>query len=1017
MLRAVLVLIIAAALPAAAAAQEPVRVDPMVRVLQLPGVAAELRANAPIVGADQDPASRVLGGTVSVFRDAPGAEPMVGVFVRVQGPATLAALEARGVRVGSVIGRLATARVPLTVLPELETLAGVATVDVARVLTLSHDSSMRAIGLDGLRAQVDGVWSGATGAGVLIGVIDTGLDLTHPDFLDAAGQTRVDAVWVQTQGGNPPPGFNYGRVCERAEIQRVAEGFDSVCPQRDALGHGTHVTGTAAGDGSAVGTGGTAYQYAGVAPAAELLIVNGWFPGFSEDRIVDGLVWLRDRARTMGRPIVVNLSLGGQTGPHDGTLPIEEAIDLLSEPGFIVVSAGGNEGSNGNATPLSPTPNIHARGYADPGSATSWTLEVLPYIPAYRPSIVQMQLWHDGRDPLTVTVVRPDGTAVSAGVGQTVEEDAANGQIFIRNTVQSTHPAFHRAIEIWLSDRGESGQVAAGNWTIRVSAAAAASGSPYDLWIYRDLLASGPVAFGRAGFDNRYVVGSPGTATRAITAGAFASRVCWPRNGGVQSCYTERETVGDLARFSAAGPTRDGRMKPEIVAPGLAVMSAAAGGVGFHFVRVAPDGVHVVAEGTSMATPHVAGAIALLLERRPTLTPEDVKAIFSMAARQDEFTTRVYDGGAGGRPSDWWGFGKLDVRAALALLEGDITVTRLDLTPAASLLPLGASIKLRADTYGSEGEPAFAQIAWSSLEPEVATVNAVGVVQTLGLGHARVVASAGGMADTVAFEVVAAGVLSVQTADAHEAAPAQSRAGSVIGVQALTLSAVGIEAIDVHALAFDFSSGDPAAELALYRDTDQDGQLDPGETRLVAREVEGTGTQRVVLRPPTLRVGVGATVRLIVAVEASGASPIGSRYRVELVPEESRSVALVSGARNAISTSGLLSAEVATTVLGQEQSFSLSENPVRGERLLLNFSERPTELAVYTASGRRVRDLLPALASDQRAVWDLTDDDGRRVTPAVYLLVARVGAEVHRVKLFVLTRSTGGVDQELVHVP
>jgi len=1016
-LRAVLVLIIAAALPAAAAAQERMGMDPMVRMLQQPEVAAELRANAPVVGADADPATRVLGGTVAVFRDAPGAEPMVGVFVRVEGPATLAALEARGVRIGSVIGRLATARVPLAVLPELEALAGVATVDVARVLTLSHDSSMRAIGMDGLRTQVEGVWNGATGEGVLIGVIDTGLDLTHPDFLDAAGQTRVDAVWNQTHSGNAPPGFSYGNVCERDQIQRVAEGFFSVCPQSDDLGHGTHVAGTAAGDGSAVGTGGTPYQYAGVAPAAELLIVNGWFPGFSEDRIVDGLVWLRDRARAMGRPMVVNLSLGGQTGPHDGTLPIEEAIDSLSEPGFIVVSASGNVGANGNTTPPSSAPNIHARGYADPGSTTSWTLEVLPYAPAFAPSILQMQLWHDGRDPLSVTVVRPDGTAVTAGVGQTVEEHAANGQIYIRNVVQSSHPDLHRGVEIWLSDRGESGQVAAGNWTIRVSAAANASGAPYDLWIYRDLLASGPVAFGRAGFDNRYVVGSPGTATRAITAGAFASRLCWPRAGGVQSCYTERESVGDLARFSAAGPTRDGRMKPELVAPGLGIMSAAARGVGFAFVRVAPDGVHVVAEGTSMAAPHVAGAIALLLERRPTLTPEDVKAIFSMAARQDEFTSRVYDGGAGGRPSDWWGLGKLDVRAALATLDGDVTVTRLDITPTESLVPLGASFKLRADTYGAEGEPAFGQIAWSILEPEVAEVNTVGVVQTLGLGHARVVASSGGTADTVAFQVVAAGVLSVQAADAQGPAPVQSRAGRVIPLQVLTLSAVGIEAIEVEALTFDLSSGDAAARLALYRDDDQDGQLDPGDAQLAAREAAGAGTRRVVLSAPALRVAVGATVQVIVAVEASGASPIGDRYRVELVPEESRTLALVSGARNAISTSGVLSAEVATTVLGQEQSFSLSENPVRGERLLLNFSERPTELAVYTASGRRVRDLLPALESDQRAVWDLTDDQGRPVTPAVYLLVARVAGEVHRVKLFVLTRSTEGVDQELVHVP
>lgn len=1004
-------------LPAALAAQQPVRVDPMVQALQQPSVVAELRASAPIPGQALDPAARALGGTVSVFRDAPGAEPTVGVFVRVDGPATLADLEARGVRIGSVIGRLATARVPLSLLPELETVAGVSTVDVARMLPLSHDSSMSAIGMSGLRQQTDGVWSGATGRGVLIGVIDTGLDLTHPDFLDAAGQTRVEALWTQNMGGAPPPGFNYGLVCERDQIQKVAEGFFSVCPQRDEHGHGTHVTGTAAGDGSATGTGGTPYRYAGVAPAAELLVVNGWHPGFAEDRIVDGLVWLRDRARARGLPMVVNLSLGGQTGPHDGTLPLEEAIDELSEPGFIVVSAAGNEGANANTTPQSNMPRMHARGYADPGSATAWTLEVLPYLPGYNPSIVQMQLWHAGRDHLAITVVRPDGTSASATLGQIAEDNAATGQIYISNLTGTTHPDGDRVAEIWLSDRGASDPVAPGIWTIRVTAAASASGAPFDLWVYRDLLARERVAFGRQGFDNRYGVGTPGTATRAITAGAFVSRLCWPRDGGVESCYTERETLGDLARFSAAGPTRDGRMKPEIVAPGLGIMSAAAAGIGFAYVRVAPDGVHAVAEGTSMATPHVAGAVALLLEQRPNLTPEDVKDLFSVAARQDEFTTRVYDGGSGGTPSDWWGYGKLDVGAALAALNDDVQVADVRLMPPEALLPVGASLKLSARAFGAEGEPAFAHISWASLDPEVAEVNGVGVVQTLATGHARIVAAADAAADTAVIEVVAAGVLRITAAESDHPAPVQAAAGTILPLQQLTMTAVGIEAIDVSALTFDLTSGDPEPHLSLYLDADRNGRVDPGETRLVEQEVSVTGQERVVLRPAALRVSAGGTIQVIVAVRASGSSPIGDRYRVELIPDEVRSLALVSGARDATTTSGLLSAEVVTTVLAPGESFSLSENPVRGDRLLLNFEERPTQLAVYTVGGRRVVDLLPALESDHRAVWDLTDEDGRRVTPAVYLLVARVAGRVHRVRLFVLTTSAGGVDQELMHVP
>jgi subtilisin family serine protease len=1015
--RFALTVLFAALLPCAAAAQDPQRVDPMVQALQLPNVAAEVRASAPVVGAAPDDATRVLGGTVSIFRDAPGAEPMVGIFVRVEGPATLAALEARGVRIGAVIDRLATARVPLDMLPEVETVPGVLTVDVARVLSISHDSSMSAIGLTGMREQTDGVWSGATGRGVLIGVIDTGLDLTHPDFLDPAGQTRVEALWFQAVGGAPPDGFNYGLVCERAQIQRVVEGHFSECPQRSEVGHGTHVTGTAAGDGSATGDGGTAYQYAGVAPAADLLVVNGWFPGFAEDRVVDGLVWLRDRARAMGRPIVVNLSLGGQTGPHDGTLPLEAAIDALSGPGFIVVTAAGNVGANANTTPQTNVPRIHARGYADAGTTTTMSLEVLPYNPAFYPSILQMQLWHAASDRLSITVVRPDGTQVTAGPNQIVEEHGANGQVYIRNVGGSTHPDGDRVAEIWLSDRDESGAVAPGDWTLRVSASASGSGAPFDLWMYRDLLSNSLVAFGRAGFDNRYLIGTPGTAERAITAGAFASRLCWPRDGGVESCYTEQESVGDLARFSNPGPTRDERMKPEIVAPGLAIMSAAAAGAGFAFVRVAPDGVHAVAEGTSMAAPHVTGAVALLLEQRPNLSPEDVKAILAMTASQDEFTSRVYDGGEGGTPEDWWGFGKLDAGAALLALDGGVTVTALELSPLQALLPLGASVKLTARGFGAGGEPAFAQITWTSLDPDVAEVSPIGVVNTVSIGHTRIIAHADGVADTAAIEVVAAGVLDVAAREIAAADPVQAKAGMAVPLQHLTISAIGIEDIDVTALGFDVSTSDPAARLALYRDGDKDGQLDPSETRLVTQEINGTGQARVVLRPPELRIPAGGSSQVIVAVEASGASPPGERYRVELVPDELRSRAVMSGARDVASTSGVLSAEAVSTVLGQDQGFSLSENPVRSDRLLLNFQERPTQLAVYTAAGRLVADLLPRLESDHQGVWDLIDDSGRRVTPAVYLLVARVAGQVHRIKLFVLTPATAGVDQEMVHVP
>src|SRR5690606_29981314 len=131
-------------------------------------------------------------------------------------------------------------------------------------------------------------------------------------------------------------------------------------------------------------------------------------------------------------------------------------------------------------------------------------------------------------------------------------------------------------------------------------------------------------AYGAAGFDNGYVITNPGTARRAVTVGAFVTRHCWPTATST-ACNPLREAVGDIMWYSSGGPTRDGRLKPELAAPGRTVVSARSRDGALLAFRTTPDGAHWALDGTSMAAPHVTGAVALLLGRRPDLTPEDVK--------------------------------------------------------------------------------------------------------------------------------------------------------------------------------------------------------------------------------------------------------------------------------------------------------------------------------------------------------------------------------------------------------
>ncbi len=645
--------------------------DPSIRALLEPQTLDAVRRSTrigPLIVAGEEPVRDAL----ALRRSAPGAEPVLGVFLRIRSQSALGALRALGVDIGTVADDLVTAQVPLAALEQVGALAGIERVEAARVVTVEHDFSMTAIRVAELRQLVDGNWQGATGRGAIVGVYDTGLDVQHGDFIDNQGRTRVLGLWDQTATGTPPPGYTRGNYCSPTAVQQVIDSNGAAgCPQRDFHGHGTHVAGTAAGDGS--GGGPDAFRYAGVAPGADLMIVNGGPGLFFEDLIVDGLAWMRAEAARLQRPLVANLSLGGQFGPHDGTRLYERMIDQLSGPGFIVVISAGNNGINGNTNPVLGGRLIHARGIPTGTQTTEFEFSIPTYTPNADPctgNFVNLSFWYEAVDQLRIEVERPSGTRVSAARGELITGIDTNGRIRIDNG--STGPnAENGDIEaaIAVDGCGGSGVPQTGTWKLRVTPAQAGSGLPYDMWI---VSSAGAQPAGGRGFDNRFIVGSPGNARRAITVGAFVTRLCWPSVATAgQFCYSQREELGDLARFSSAGPTRDGRMKPEITAPGLGVMSTLSRSANTSQQRVAPGGVHSVREGTSMSAPHVAGSIAILFEADPRLTPENALAALMQSAGTDLFTGRTYDPVPGGRSTDWWGAGKLNVRDALLALASD----------------------------------------------------------------------------------------------------------------------------------------------------------------------------------------------------------------------------------------------------------------------------------------------------------------------------------------------------------
>ena len=706
----------AAALPSGARAQAPAnKLDPLLRPLLDPAAVARIEAT-PRGAALGAALRRPLAGVVMLRREPGRAETFVDVFVSLSDRSP-AVIEALGGLVTVHAGALFGARVPLSALRALLADARVRYVQAARRARLSNDLAMQDIRASLVRTASGGTFTGATGSGVIVGIFDTGIDWSHADFKHADGSTRILYLWDLTTIGTPPgnvggQNFSDGNECSAALINAGG------CPERDIAAHGSHVAGIAAGNGSA----GSANQYAGVAPNADIIAVKGGDVSFSLLDVITGIEYIFKRADLLGRPAVVNLSLGTLFGPHDGTEAAEQAIDSLSGAGHLVVIAAGNDGSNPTATtgnpPIPPgnTPIflVHAARTLAAGDTAQLAVTVPGYAPAAGTvnDFMLFTLWYDARDSLTVTVRRPDGTTVSRRRGDApADTETVQGHVFLDNA--SNGPAAQNGdgqSEIEMYDADPTHAPAAGTWVITIRVDHLGGSGRFDLWEYATSSTLGDTQISGGG-DNAYLVSSPGNAARAITVAAYVNRVNWVAQGGTFQ-FTVREQVGDLATFSSPGPTRSvrdslpSRQKPELSAPGKGVFSvySSASNPAAPAALIATDGRHVLFSGTSMATPMVTGSVALLFERRPDLTPEQVRTILTSTARSDGFTGRSYATGfAGGSPNPSWGYGKLDVQAALAQAPPALTAAA-GLNSPSSRVRIGANAALQFVVTASTAE-------------------------------------------------------------------------------------------------------------------------------------------------------------------------------------------------------------------------------------------------------------------------------------------------------------------------
>lgn len=483
------------------------------------------------------------------------------------------------------------------------------------------------------------------GEGIIVAIIDSGIDWDHPDFRDPLDQTksRILRIWDQTitagPGENAPQGFTFGVEYTQAHINNEIDGSPAgFVREKDTDGHGTHVAGTAAGNGAALSP-----IYSGLAPKSDIVVVKAGNGTFSTSNLIAALDYLKNLATSLSRPIVVNMSLGSQSGAHDGTDPLEVAIDNFTNTaaGRIVVVAAGNE--NGE--------NIHKQAIVNSNSSVTVDVVVPSITTTQSKEVFQFSAYANDASEIASVVTAPDGTQVStfSANGTLVMDGLAT--VYLSNFIDPG--SGDRKIEVEISRTSFSANVT-GTWSIKYTNSTNST-ITIDGWLdnkgkdYSDAFV--------VGGDNNYLVAIPGCATKAVTVGSFMAKIDWfggTSTGFAGYSYTSG-TQDDISRFSSVGPRRDNVLKPDITANGQAVVSCLSSdsGLANSSAYNVVNGLYKVEQGTSMATPAVAGCVALLLQMKPNATFTEIKNAITTTATKDSFT--------GPTANPTWGSGKINI--------------------------------------------------------------------------------------------------------------------------------------------------------------------------------------------------------------------------------------------------------------------------------------------------------------------------------------------------------------------
>jgi subtilisin family serine protease len=506
-------------------------------------------------------------------------------------------------------------------------------------------------------------------AGVLIGIIDVdGFDFAHPDFLKPDGTTRFLSIWDQGADSKrhaaptmPTRALTYGAELTRDVLNAALEAAKTVKvsphdlepqSQMSPGSHGTHVASIAAGN-------------TGICPSADILAVLISLPPetpetrresfYDSTRLLDAIEYLFSRAAKLDRPISINVSLGTNGHAHDGSSVLDRWIDaLLTEQGRAVCVAAGNAGQEKEESPgdagwlfgrIHTSGKIPAKGLSHD---IEWVVEGNRVIDV---SENELEIWYESQDRFQVSIRPPNGAWIGPiGPGEYLENIQLPDRTLLSVFNELYHPANgHNYISIYLSPyfKAPIVGIAAGTWTVRLTGVDVRDGR-FHGWIERD----DPVQL-----ENGYFWPSTFSERSNVDSSSVSSLACGQRIISVANLDELRDRIHVS---SSQGPTRDGRLKPDVAAPGTDIL--AANGFGD------PAQPWVQMTGTSMASPFVAGVVGQMLGVEPRLRAAQIEGILKATARP-----------LPGKAYEWLndsGFGVVDPLAAIR--EAQRAFTRAD---------------------------------------------------------------------------------------------------------------------------------------------------------------------------------------------------------------------------------------------------------------------------------------------------------------------------------------------------